>query len=63
MECPKCKTEMCGDTMIMMPFAVQNTSRKILDGNKQSNVKCYGCPQCGYMEFYAEDPKVFGKQG
>ncbi len=63
MNCPKCNTELCSDTMIMMPFRVENTSRKLIDDNKASAVNCYGCPKCGYIEFYAEDPKVFRKQG
>jgi len=49
--------------IMMIPFQVENISRKLIDDNKMSAIECYGCPKCGYIEFYAQNPKVFEKQG
>lgn len=38
---------------------VANKDKKLLDGNKCSGIDCFGCPSCGYIELYAQNPKVF----
>lgn len=38
---------------------VANPKRKLLDGNKTAGVDCFGCPNCGYIELYAQNPKIF----
>jgi predicted nucleic-acid-binding Zn-ribbon protein len=61
MECPKCGAKMNPSQLSVTGGAVSvvNFDRKLLDGNKSSALKCFGCTKCGYIEFYAENPKVF----
>lgn len=63
MDCPKCGAEMYNKATLSAAvggvLTVANLNKKLLDGDKQSNVICYGCPECGYMEMYAQNPKVF----
>lgn len=40
-------------------LSVMNGEKKLLDGNRCSGVDCFGCPNCGYIELYAQNPKVF----
>ena len=65
MDCPKCKTEM-KEALISAAVGgvlnVANPTRKLLDGNKTAGVDCFGCPNCGYIELYAQNPKVFKDQ-
>jgi len=34
-----------------------NKKKGILESEKQSTVTCYVCPECGYIELYADEPK------
>ena len=40
-------------------FKVSSITKKWYDGETDSFVKCFGCPECGYIELYAQYPKVF----
>lgn len=33
--------------------------KKWYDGETSSNIKCFGCSECGYIELYAAHPKIF----
>lgn len=60
MDCPKCGTELSkAELTAMQALYVVNHERKLLDGDKSSGVICYGCPKYGYIEMYAQNPKVF----
>jgi len=62
MDCPKCGTELNKAELTAMqaePLCAVNHERKLLDGDKSSGVICYGCPKYGYIEMYAQNPKVF----
>lgn len=59
MNCPKCGTEMRKSVMVQGIFQVGSITKKWYDGETQSDVNCFGCPNCGYIEFYAHNPKVF----
>lgn len=60
MDCPKCKTEINkAELTAMQALYVVNHERKLLDGDKSSGIICYGCHKCGYIEMYAQNPKVF----
>lgn len=58
MNCPKCGTEM-KKSVLMSVFQVSSITKKWYDGETQSGIDCFGCPQCGYIELYAVNPKVF----
>lgn len=58
MNCPKCNAEM-REAVLLMPFQVGSITKKWYDGETSSNIKCFGCPECGYTELYAAHPKVF----
>lgn len=62
MDRPKCGTELNKAEFTAMqaePLCAVNHERKLLDGDKSSGVICYGCPKYGYIEMYAQNPKVF----
>lgn len=60
MDRPKCGTELNkAEFTAMQALYVVNHERKLLDGDKSSGVICYGCPKYGYIEMYAQNPKVF----
>ena len=39
------------------PLILKNKRNGILDSEKRTDVICYVCPECGYIELYAKDPK------
>ena len=60
MRCSKCDIEMfsaklTGNTLY--PLILTNKKKGILETEKRSDVLCYVCPDCGYIELYAENPK------
>ena len=63
MDCPKCGTEMYNNAVLSAAVGgvlnVANMNKKLLDGDRCSGVECFGCPNCGYIELYAQNPKVF----
>lgn len=62
MDCPKCKTEMKKAVIsaaVGGVLSVMNGEKKLLDGNRCCGVDCFGCPECGYIELYAQNSKVF----
>ena len=44
---------------MMQIFRVGSITKKWYDGETSSDVNCFGCPECGYIELYAQYPKVF----
>ena len=58
MNCPKCGTEM-KKAVMMQIFQVGSITKKWYDGETSSDVNCFGCPECGYIELYAQYPTVF----
>lgn len=59
MNCPKYGAEMKKSLLMTTYFQVSSVTKKWYDGDTQSDVNCFGCPQCGYIELYAVNPKVF----
>lgn len=62
MNCPKCKAEMKKAVVSSAACGVliaTNMDKKMFDGNKSCGIDCFGCPSCGYIELYAQNPKVF----
>lgn len=60
MKCSKCETEMfsakvCGSNLY--PLMLSNQKKGIWEPEKRCFVLCYVCPECGYIELYAEKPK------
>ena len=60
MRCTKCDTEMfnaklTGNTLY--PLILTNKKKGMFEPEKRCNVLCYVCPECGYIELYAENPK------
>lgn len=58
MNCPKCGAEMKESVMTPV-FKVSSITKKWYDGETDSLVKCFGCPECGYIELYAQYPTAF----
>ena len=61
MNCMKCKTEMfsaklCADTFGMGAY-LTNKKKGLLESEKQCAIKCFVCPNCGYVELQADEPK------
>lgn len=59
MKCNKCEAEMftaklTGNTLY--PLVLTNKKKGILETEKRCDVLCYVCPDCGYIELYAENP-------
>lgn len=60
MKCMKCDTEMFRANLTgnaLYPALLTNKKKGVLEYERRSAVLCYVCPQCGYIELYAEDPK------
>ena len=60
MRCSKCNAEMfnaklTGNTLY--PLILTNKKKGMLEPEKRCYVLCYVCPECGYIEIYAEKPK------
>ena len=61
MNCMKCKTEMfsaklCADAVGMGAY-LTNKKKGLLESEKRCAVNCFVCPNCGYVELQADDPK------
>ncbi|MBQ9886664.1 MAG: hypothetical protein IJM37_07395 [Lachnospiraceae bacterium] len=61
MNCVKCSVEMseaklCGDAFRTGAYLTKK-KKGILDTERISTVSCYFCPQCGYIELKADNPK------
>ena len=41
----------------LYPLILSNKKKGILEPEKRCYVLCYVCPECGYIELYAEKPK------
>ena len=60
MICMKCKAEMFEANLVgayFVPLSLTNKKQKLLDTEKRANAKCFVCPECGYIELQAIDPK------
>ena len=60
MKCDKCGAEMFKANMTgnyLYPVMLTNKKKGIFECEKRSGVLCYICPECGYIELYAENPK------
>ena len=60
MKCNKCDTEMFNAKLtgnLIHPLMLTNKKPGVWEPEKRSNVLCYVCPNCGYIELYAEKPK------
>ena len=63
MKCIHCDTEMITanmDTGITTGslFCLWNKEKGLFNSRKQSAVKVYVCPECGYIELRADKPKI-----
>jgi len=41
----------------LYPLILTNKKKGIWESEKRCYVLCYVCPECGYIELYAEKPK------
>ena len=41
----------------IIPLILTNKKKGILEPEKRCYVLCHVCPECGYIELYAEKPK------
>ena len=60
MNCVKCECEMIQAELTgnnIYPLILKNKRNGILDSEKRTDVICYVCPECGYIELYAKDPQ------
>lgn len=60
MKCVKCDSEMIQAELTgnnIYPLILKNKKSSILDSEKRMDVLCHVCPDCGYIELYAKDPK------
>ncbi len=60
MKCVKCECEMIQAELTgnnIYPLFLKNKRNGIIDSEKRADVICYVCPECGYIELYAKDPK------
>ncbi len=60
MKCSKCDAEMFQAKLMantVYPLILSNKKKGILEPEKRCGVLCYVCPDCGYIELYAENPK------
>ncbi|MBO7451311.1 MAG: hypothetical protein J6U54_13185 [Clostridiales bacterium] len=60
MICMKCKTEMFEANLVganFVPVSLTINKRRLFDIEKRGNAKCFVCPECGYIELQAIDPK------
>ena len=60
MKCDKCETEMFRAKLTgngLHPVQLTNKKSGLFEAERRSAVLCYVCPQCGYVELYAENPK------
>lgn len=60
MKCNKCDTEMISANLTgngLYPVLLKNKKNGVFEPERRSAVMCYVCPQCGYIELYAENPK------
>ena len=62
MECMKCKTEMfkanlTGSSVPPFVLHLSNKKKGIFESEKRCGVECFVCPECGYVELKADNPK------
>ena len=61
MKCCKCNTEMykanlTGNTLYSL--ILTQPKKSVWESEKRCGTVCYVCPDCGYIELYAEKPKA-----
>ena len=60
MECIKCKNGMTKAKLYMFGgVQIQSETKSVLETPETSNIVCYVCNKCGYVEFKATDYKKF----
>ncbi|MCQ2542474.1 MAG: hypothetical protein MJ112_09275 [Lachnospiraceae bacterium] len=60
MKCIKCETEMTKALLLTNPagaIVAVNKNKNILESPKVTQISCYVCSKCGYVELQADDPK------
>ncbi len=61
MECLKCKEKMIiakfNADVVGTVVYLSNKKKGIFESEKRSDVSCYVCPKCGYIEFKANKPE------
>ncbi len=61
MKCIKCDTEMVMAELTgnnIYPVLLRNKRKGLLDAEKNIDVLCHVCPECGYIELYAKTPQM-----
>ena len=59
MKCVKCGIEMFQANMSgngLYPVLLTNKKKGVFENEKRTQVLCYVCSDCGYIELYAEKP-------
>lgn len=61
MKCCKCNAEMFtanANVGGVYALTLTQTKKSVWEADKRCGVICYVCPDCGYIELYAEKPKA-----
>ena len=59
MKCQKCNTDMINSLITgnsLYSLILTNKKKGLFESEKRSDVLCYVCPKCGYIELYAKEP-------
>ncbi|MBE6900554.1 MAG: hypothetical protein E7479_07850 [Ruminococcaceae bacterium] len=60
MECIKCKSKMTKAKFFAFGgMQIQSETKSVFETPETSNVECYVCAECGYIELKATDYKKF----
>lgn len=60
MECIKCKNEMTKAKFFMFGgIEIQSETKSVFETPERSNIECYVCNKCGYVELKAPNYKKF----
>lgn len=61
MKCCKCDAEMFTSNLTgnaLYSLILTQTKKSVWDADKRCGVICHVCPDCGYIELYADKPKA-----
>lgn len=60
--CPRCGGQMVASTVRQMQLYLQPKAESGFFKSKASELDPFTCGECGYTEFYAQDPEMFKAQ-
>lgn len=67
-KCDKCDVEMftadiCSIFPSPAPLILRKRNKGFFETECRSELECYVCPECGYIELYAKEPKKIRGRG